>query len=132
MKIRSLYKRKVKKKDGEFFMTWYKKIKIQIQMVRSIIFILFNHNAWLYSGPSWSYASWIKNYLCNLLITPKVESLNLTHGEVYSIQHYVMKFVSDLQQVNCFLQVLLVSSSNKTDCHDITEILLKVALNIII
>ena len=27
-------------------------------------------------------------------------------GEVYSIQHYVMKFVSDLWQVNGFLQVL--------------------------
>ena len=27
---------------------------------------------------------------------------NLVHGEVYSIQHYVMKFVSDLRQVGCF------------------------------
>jgi hypothetical protein len=27
-------------------------------------------------------------------------------GEVYSIQHYVIKFVSDLQQVGGFLQVL--------------------------
>jgi hypothetical protein len=40
----------------------------------------------------------------------------------------VIKFVSDLWQVGGFLQVLLVSFSNKTDCHDITEILLKVAL----
>ena len=29
-------------------------------------------------------------------ITTKVVSLNATHGEVYSIQHYVIKFVSDL------------------------------------
>ena len=29
----------------------------------------------------------------------------------------------------CFSQVPLVSSTNKTDCHDITEILLKMALN---
>jgi len=28
-----------------------------------------------------------------------------------------------------FSQGTLVSSTNKTDCHDITEILLKVALN---
>ena len=28
----------------------------------------------------------------------KVMSLNLVHGEVYSIQHYVIKFVRDLQQ----------------------------------
>jgi hypothetical protein len=48
-------------------------------------------------------------------------------GEVYSIQHYVIKFVSDLRQVWFFP----VSSTNKTDRHDITEILLKVALNTI-
>ena len=28
------------------------------------------------------------------------------HGEVYSIQHYVIKFVSDLQQIVGFLRVL--------------------------
>jgi hypothetical protein len=43
-------------------------------------------------------------------------------GEVYSIQHYVFKFVSNLQQS-------VVSTNNKTDRHDITEILMKVALN---
>ena len=51
-------------------------------------------------------------------ITTNVMSLNPVHSKVYSIQHYVIKFVSDLQQV---------SSTNKTDRHDITEILLKVA-----
>jgi hypothetical protein len=38
-------------------------------------------------------------------ITTKV-GLNFTHGEVYSIQHYVNKFVDDLQQVSGFLHVL--------------------------
>jgi len=33
-------------------------------------------------------------------------SLNLDYGEVYSLQHYVMKFVSDLRQVGGFLPVL--------------------------
>jgi hypothetical protein len=33
--------------------------------------------------------------------------------------------------VGLFSDKLLVSSTNKTDCHDITEILLKVALNTI-
>ena len=28
------------------------------------------------------------------------------HGEVYSIQHYVIRFVSDLRQVSGFLRVL--------------------------
>ena len=46
------------------------------------------------------------------------------------VQHYVIKFVRDLQQVCGFLQGP-VSSNNKTDRHDITEILLKVALNTI-
>ena len=32
-------------------------------------------------------------------------SLNLVHGEVYLIQHYVIKFVSDLRQVSGFLEV---------------------------
>jgi hypothetical protein len=69
------------------------------------------------------------NYLCNQsLITTKVVSSYSTHGEVYSIQYYVIKFVSDLRQVGGFLRV---SSTNKTDCQDIAEILLKVALNII-
>ena len=45
--------------------------------------------------------------------------------EVYSIQHYVIKFVSDLRQIGGFLQVPPVSSTNKTDRHDITEILLE-------
>jgi hypothetical protein len=43
----------------------------------------------------------------------------------------VLKFVSDLQQVGGFLLGTPVSSTNKTDRHDITEILLKVALNTI-
>ena len=36
-------------------------------------------------------------------ITTKVVSLNPAYGEVYSTQHYVIKFVSDLQQVGDFL-----------------------------
>jgi hypothetical protein len=47
------------------------------------------------------------------------------------MQYYVIKFVSDLRQVGSLLWVTPVSSSNKTDSHNITEILLKVALNAI-
>ena len=39
-------------------------------------------------------------------ITATVVSLNLVHGKVYSVQHYVIKFVSDLRQVGGFLLVL--------------------------
>ena len=38
--------------------------------------------------------------------TTEVVSSNPVHGEVYSIQHYVMKFVGVLWQVSGFLRVL--------------------------
>ena len=47
------------------------------------------------------------------------------------MQHYVIKLVSDLRQVGGFRTGTLVSSTNKTDCHDIAAVLLKVALNTI-
>ena len=56
----------------------------------------------------------------------EVTSLNSAHGYVYSTT-YVTKFVSDLQ----FSLDTLVSSTNKTDHHHITKILLKVVLNTI-
>jgi hypothetical protein len=43
----------------------------------------------------------------------------------------VIKFISDLLQVGGLSSSLPISSTNKTDRHDITEILLKVALNTI-
>jgi len=68
-------------------------------------------------------------------ITTKFVSSNLAHGEVYSIQHYVIKFVSDLWQVEAFLYVLRFLPPIKLTAtiYEITEIhvLLKVALNII-
>jgi hypothetical protein len=39
-------------------------------------------------------------------ITSKVVSSNPVNGEMYSIQHYVIKFVRDLRQVGGFLRVL--------------------------
>jgi hypothetical protein len=51
----------------------------------------------------------------------------LDQVEVYLIQQYVIKCVNEMRQVAGFLRVL----TNKTDRHDITGILLKVALNTI-
>ena len=48
-------------------------------------------------------------------ITTKVVCSNPVHGEVYWIQQYVIKFVSDLRQGG-FSPGTLVSSTNKTDC----------------
>jgi hypothetical protein len=39
-------------------------------------------------------------------ITTQVVNSNPVYGEMYSIQHYVIKLVSDLQQVGGFLLVL--------------------------
>ena len=48
---------------------------------------------------------------------------NPAHGEVYSIQNYVIQFVSDLRHVGGFLRASLrVSSNNKNDLYDIAEI----------
>jgi hypothetical protein len=52
-------------------------------------------------------------------ITTKVVSLNPAYGEMYLIQHYVIKFVTKLTPV---------FYTNKTDHHDITEILLKIPI----
>ena len=41
----------------------------------------------------------------------------------------MIKFASDWRQVGDFLRVLRFPPPIKTDCHDITEMLLKVALN---
>ena len=60
-------------------------------------------------GPPWSgmYGSWIYSYLIMqsvpIIITTIIVSLN---PKVYLIQHYVMKFVSDLQKVDGFIRVL--------------------------
>ena len=44
-----------------------------------------------------------KNVLTlSLPITTNLVSSNPAHGEVYSIQHYAIKFVSDLRQVGEF------------------------------
>jgi len=68
-------------------------------------------------------------------IITKVVSSNSVHGEVCSIQHNVIKFVSDLRQVSGFLRVLRFPPSIKLTAtiyiFCVTEILLKVALNTI-
>jgi len=90
-----------------------------------------------------SYGSWI--YLCNQCLSPLklwvripliercIHCINnwsyLIIG-CYSIQHYVI--VCQWHATGCwFSQDTPVSSTNKTDPHDIAEILLKMALNTI-
>ena len=53
-------------------------------------------------------------------ITTKAVSSNSAHGEVCSIQHYVIKFVSDLQQVSGFLAHL--DKGNVSFCHHLASL----------
>ena len=71
-------------------------------------------------GPSWSwsYGSGIYNYLCNQCLLPPV---------VRCTRYNIIWLVTG----RWFSTDSPVSSTNKTDCHDITEILLKVALSTI-
>jgi hypothetical protein len=81
------------------------------------------------SSWSWSFRSLdLQLPMQSVPITTNVVGSNPSHDEVYSIQHYVIKFVSDLRLIGGFLQVLRFPPP---DHHDIAEILLKVALNTI-
>ena len=73
----------------------------------------------------------IKNNLTGEIHINSLQYMLLDLHSFDLIQHYVIKFVSDLSQVGGFLRGPPVSSTNKTDRHDIAEILLKVALNTI-
>jgi len=74
-------------------------------MFKQHIFILEKCNNIL--GLSWSYGSWIYNYLCNQCLSPLMLRvwISLMAILMYSIQHYVIKFVSDLR-----LLVLLITA----------------------
>ena len=65
-------------------------------------------------------------YMQSVPITTDVVSSNLDQDEEYNIE-----VVSDLLQVGGLNPDTLVSTTNKIDCHDMTEILLKVAISTI-
>ena len=80
---------------------------------------------------SWSYSSWIYNYLCNQYLSPLTLwiQIPLRRGVLYATS--CDKVCQCLVADRWFSPGTLISSNNKTDRHDITEILLKVALNTI-
>jgi len=59
-------------------------------------------------------AGFINTCAIEVSITTKVASSNLAHGEVYSMQHYVIKLVSNLRNVGGFLRVLRFPPINLT------------------
>jgi hypothetical protein len=81
---------------------------------------------WKGSSWSWSCGSWAYNYLCNQCLSP----LKLWWRGVLDIT-LCDKVCQWLATVRWFSSGTSVSFTNKTDWHDIAEILLKVALNTI-
>ena len=106
-----------------------------------VLYLLIGHLRWLLSWNIishknlelswwWSYCSWISNYLCNQCLSPlKLWILNPVQARCtqYNIMWYSLSVTSDKSVV--FSGRVL--STNKTNRHDITEILLKVVLDII-
>ena len=80
--------------------------ELSISQMAIIIFPFTQIFSVLYQGPSWSYGSQIYNQSTYGAYhhTTNVVSSNPTHGEMYQIQHYVIKFVSDLRQADGFLR----------------------------
>jgi hypothetical protein len=80
---------------------------------------------------SWSYmyGSWIYNYLCNQCLSPLTLWVRIPLRRGVPVQNTLCDKVCQwLAAGMWFSPGTLVSSTNKTGRHDITEILLKVAL----
>ena len=78
---------------------------------------------------SWSYGSWIYNYLCNQCLSPLKLWVRIPlKARCTTLCDKVCQW---LAEGRWFSLGTPVSSTNKTYHHDITEILLKVALNTI-
>jgi len=82
-------------------------------------------------GPSWpcSYGSWIYNYLCYQCLSPLMLWVRISiMARCTALCNKVCQW---LPRGRWFSPGPPVSSTNKTDRHDIAEILLKVALSTI-
>ena len=89
------------------------------------------HMSLVQAGQSWLYGSWIYNYLCNQCLSPLTlwVRILLRRGVLYTtLCHKVCQWLATGQWLS---PGATLSSTNKTDYHDITDILLKVALNTI-
>jgi hypothetical protein len=79
----------------------------------------------------WSYGSWIYNYLCNQCLSPLMLWVQILLRRGVHGTAWCDKDCQWLVTGRWFSPGTLVSSTNKTDHHDIAEILLKVVLTTI-
>ena len=83
-----------------------------------------NYNPW-----SWSYGSWIYNYLCNQCLSPLTLWVRILLRRGVLDTTLCDKVCQWLTSGRWFSLGTPVSSTDKTDHHDIPEILLKVVSN---
>ena len=88
--------------------------------------VLGRRTSWL-----WSYGSWIYKYLYNQCLSPLTLWVRISLMQCVLDTTLCDKVCQWLTAGRLFSPGTPVSSTNKTDCHDKTEILLKVALNTI-
>jgi len=87
-------------------------------------------SVWYHFSWPWSYGSWIYNYLCNQCLSPLLLWFRISiRARCTTLCDKVCQW---FETGRLFSPGPPVSSTNKTDHHEITEILLKVALNTII
>jgi hypothetical protein len=90
------------------------------------LLVLYRGLLWL-----WSYGSWVYNYLCNQCLSPLMLWVRISiRAKCTTLCDQVCQWLS-LVTGRWFSLGTLISSTNKTDHHDITELLLKVVLNTI-
>jgi hypothetical protein len=83
-----------------------------------IVYSVMVHGAWClvqWCNGAWCMVQWCNGAWCM--------SSKPAHDEVYSIQHYLNIFARDLP-VRWFSQGTAISSTNRPDGNDVTEILL--------
>jgi hypothetical protein len=113
-----------KLRDGIYVKLLFRQTIINVIYTKTKLSVLFRY---IYTEPSWpwSYCSWIYNYRCNQFLSPLKLWVRI------SIRARCTTLCDTVCQWfwigRCFSLGPPVSPTNKTDCHDITEILL--ALN---
>jgi hypothetical protein len=99
--------------------------------VSYVYYMWINFYCILHRGPSWpwSHGGWIYNFLCNQCLSPLMLRVRIS----FRVRCTTLfdKVSPRLATGRWFSPGPPVSSTNKTDRHDITEILLKVALSTI-
>jgi hypothetical protein len=87
----------------------------------TILYIFISVPSW-----PWSFGSWIYNYLCNLCLSSLTLWVRIPlRARCTTLCDKVCQWLTTGWW---FSPGTTVSSTKKTDCHDITEILLKVAI----